>query len=148
MSIVYYDFLIKISCISYYNSITHFVILLNLFAVPFFLNNYERTFSSLANSAIFVSSDISIWGFLLNFGIPDKPPCYVRQWSLVLIIVLNFFKCLGFYMCYISLYGALSLHNCSSSGSLVFAHLGSINKIVHWIITQLIHLYITEVFIL
>ena len=30
-------------------------------------------------------------------------------------------------MCYISLYGALSLHNCSSSGSLVFAHLGRIN---------------------
>ena len=33
-------------------------------------------------------------------------------------------------MCYISLYGALSLHNCLSSGSLVFAHLGGINKIV------------------
>ena len=31
-------------------------------------------------------------------------------------------------MHYISLYGALSLHNCSSSGSLVFAHLGGINK--------------------
>ena len=34
-------------------------------------------------------------------------------------------------MHYISLYGALSLHNYSSSGSLVFAQLGSINKIVH-----------------
>ena len=30
-------------------------------------------------------------------------------------------------MHFISLYGALSLHNCSSSGSLVFAHLGGIN---------------------
>ena len=30
-------------------------------------------------------------------------------------------------MCFITLYGALSLHNCSSSGSLVFAHLGSIS---------------------
>ena len=52
--------------------------------------------------------------------------CYVRQCSLVLIFVLYFFKCLGFYMCCISLYVALSLHNCSSSGSLVFAHLGGI----------------------
>ena len=34
-------------------------------------------------------------------------------------------------MHYISLYGALSLHNCSTSGSLVFAHLGSIIKIAH-----------------
>ena len=32
-------------------------------------------------------------------------------------------------MHYISLYVALSLHNCSSSGSLVFTCLGSINKI-------------------
>ena len=31
-------------------------------------------------------------------------------------------------MHYISLYGALSLHNCSSSGSLVFTHLGSIKQ--------------------
>ena len=31
-------------------------------------------------------------------------------------------------MHFISLYGALSLHNYSSSGSLVFAHLGGINK--------------------
>ena len=30
-------------------------------------------------------------------------------------------------MHFISLYGALSLHNCSSSGSLVFAHLGRIS---------------------
>ena len=59
------------------------------------------------------------------------PYCYVRQCLLVLSIVLNFFKCLGFHMCYISLYGALSLHNCSSSGSLVFTHLGGINKIAH-----------------
>ena len=57
--------------------------------------------------------------------------CYVMQCLLVFSIVLNFFKCLGFHMCYMSLYGALSLHNCSSSGSLVFTHLGSINKIVH-----------------
>ena len=34
-------------------------------------------------------------------------------------------------MHYISLYGALSLHNCSSSASLVFTHLGGINKIAH-----------------
>ena len=53
--------------------------------------------------------------------------CYVRQCSLVLKIVLYFFKCLGFWMHFISLYDALSLHNCSSSGSLVFAHLGRIN---------------------
>ena len=100
----------------------------------FFLNIFERTFSLLAISAIIfikVSSEIVIWGFLLIFGILDKPPCYVRQCSLMLSIVLNFFKCLGFYMCYISLYGALCLHNCSSSGSLVFAHLGGINKITH-----------------
>ena len=68
---------------------------------------------------------------------PDEPPCYVRQCSLVLSIVLDFFKCLGFNMHYISLYGALSLHNCSSSGSLVFAHLGKINRIAHSTITQL-----------
>ena len=100
----------------------------------FFLNIFERTFSLLAISAIIfimVSSEIDIWGFLLNFGILDEPPCYVRQCSLMLSIVLNFFKCLGFHMHYISLYGALSLHNCSSSGSLVFALLGSINKIAH-----------------
>ena len=42
-------------------------------------------------------------------------------------IVLYFFKCLGFQMHFISLYGALSLHNCSSSGSLVFPCLGGIN---------------------
>ena len=30
-------------------------------------------------------------------------------------------------MHFISLYGALSLHNCSSSGLLVFAHLGRIS---------------------
>ena len=35
-------------------------------------------------------------GFLLIFGIPDEPPCYVRQCVLVLIVVLDFFKCLGF----------------------------------------------------
>ena len=67
------------------------------------------------------------WGFLLSFGIPDEPPCYVRQCLPVLRIVLDFFKCLGFQMCFISLYGALSLHNCSSSGSLVFTRLGRIN---------------------
>ena len=109
----------------------------------FFLNIFEGTFSLLAISAIIfimVSSEIYIWGFLLDFGIPDKPPCYVRQCSLMLSIVLNFFKCLGFYMCYISLYGALSLHNFLSSGSLVLAHLVSINKIMHQMITQLIHL--------
>ena len=53
--------------------------------------------------------------------------CYVRQCLLVLKIVLYFFKCLGFCMHFISLYGALSLHNSSSSGLLVFAHLGGIN---------------------
>ena len=53
--------------------------------------------------------------------------CYVRQCLLVLKIVLYFFKCLGFCMHFISLYGALSLHNCSSSGLLVFASLGSIS---------------------
>ena len=43
-------------------------------------------------------------------------------------------------MHYISLYGSQNLHNYSSSGSLVFAHLGGINKIAHKMITQLIHL--------
>ena len=52
--------------------------------------------------------------------------CYVRQCLLVLNIVLDFFICLGFCMHFISLYDALSLHNCLSSGSLVFARLGSI----------------------
>ena len=56
---------------------------------------------------------------------------YVRQCMVLLYIVLDFFKFLGFNMHYISLYGALSLHNCSSSGSLVFAHFGSINKSMH-----------------
>ena len=57
------------------------------------------------------------------------PPgmCYVRQCLLVLKIVLYFFKCLGFHMHFISLYGTLSLHKFSSSGSLVFTHLGGIN---------------------
>ena len=127
-------FSLEISHISYYSLLINLVFPLNSFllAVPFFLNIFERTFSLLAISAIIfitVSSEIDIWGFLLIFGILDEPPCYVRQCSLMLIIVLNFFECLGFYMHYISLYGALSLHNCSSSGSLVFAHLGSINKI-------------------
>ena len=53
--------------------------------------------------------------------------CYVRQCSLVLKIVLYFFNCLGLNTHFISLYGALSLHNCSSSGLLVFACLGRIN---------------------
>ena len=53
--------------------------------------------------------------------------CYVRQCLLVLKIVLSFFKCLGFRMHFISLCVALSLHNCSSSGLLVFAHLGRIS---------------------
>ena len=53
--------------------------------------------------------------------------CYVRQCSPVLKIVLYFFMSLGFHMHFISLYGVLSLHNCSSSGSLVFTRLGSIN---------------------
>ena len=66
-------------------------------------------------------------GFLLNFGILDEPSCYVRQCSLVLEIVFYFFKCLGLNMHFISLYVALSLHNYSSSGSLVFACLGRIN---------------------
>ena len=35
--------------------------------------------------------------------------------------------CLGFHMHFISLYSALSLHNCLSSGSLVFGCLGGIN---------------------
>ena len=120
-------FSLGVSHISYYNSLTHFVFLLNSLVVPFFLYILERTFSLLAISAIiFISGDS-----FLFFGIPDEPPCYVRQCWLVLSIVLNFFKCLGFYMCYISLYDALNLHNCSSSGSLVFTHLGSINKITH-----------------
>ena len=108
-----------------------FCIPIKLICSSLFLNIYERSFSLLAPPAIIVSSDINIWGFLFNFGILDKPPCYVRQCSLVLSIVFNFFKCLGFYMHYISLYSTLSLRNCSSSGSLVFAHLGSINKIAH-----------------
>ena len=49
----------------------------------------------------------------------------------VLNIVLNFFLCLGFHMHCISLYDALSLHNYSSSGSLVFACLVGIIKIMH-----------------
>ena len=57
--------------------------------------------------------------------------CYVRQCSLVLKIVLDFFKCLGFHMHFNFLYDTLSLHKCLSSGSLVFACLGGINKIVH-----------------
>ena len=44
----------------------------------------------------------------------------------VLTSVPYFLICLGFCMHFISLYDALSLHNCSSSGSLVFACLGSI----------------------
>ena len=59
--------------------------------------------------------------------IQDPAHCYVRQCLLVLKFALDFFKCLGFQMHFISLYGALSLHNCSSSGSLVFACLGRIN---------------------
>ena len=41
---------------------------------------------------------------------PDKPPCYVRQCWLSDQFALDFFKCLGF-LCFISLYAALSLHN-------------------------------------
>ena len=64
-----------------------------------------------------------------NFHLPIY--CYVRQCELPFYIVLYFFKCLGFNMHIIFLYGALSLHNCASSGFLVFAHLGRINKNVH-----------------
>ena len=44
-------------------------------------------------------------------------------------IVLYFFKCLGFQMHFISFYGALSLHNCLSSGSLVSAPVTGANKL-------------------
>ena len=53
--------------------------------------------------------------------------CYVRQCLLVLKIVLYFSKCLGLNMHFISAYVALSLHNCLSSGLLVFIRLGRIN---------------------
>ena len=47
----------------------------------FFLNIFERTFSLAISDIILimVSSEINIWGFLLIFGIPDEPPCYVMQ---------------------------------------------------------------------
>ena len=120
-------FSLGVSHISYYNFTYTFYIPIKLISSSIFLNILERTFFLTS----YLSYNTYIWGFFLIFGIPDEPPCYVRQCSLVLYIVLNFVKCLGFYMHFISLYGALSLHNCSISGSLVFAHLGSINKIVH-----------------
>ena len=67
----------------------------------------------------------SLWKGTLQMSKSD--PCYVKQCLLVLKIVPDFSKCLGFGMHFISLYGALSLHNCSSSGLLVSAHLGRIN---------------------
>ena len=72
---------------------------------------------------------LSLATFAYNtFNIPNLGNyCYVRQCSLMLKIVLYFFKCLGFHMQFISLYVALSLHNCSSSGLLVFACLGRIS---------------------
>ena len=77
-----------------------------------------------------VQMPFSILLFFLDpliLRILDEPPCYVRWCLLVLKIVLYFYKCLGFCMHFISLYGALSLYNCLSSGSLVFAHLRGIN---------------------
>ena len=81
---------------------------------------YENLFASRTSAAY--KSYLQVHG---SCGIQHY--CYVRKHSLVLKIVLDFFKCLGFCMHFISLYDALSLHNYSSSGSLVFAHLGSIN---------------------
>ena len=70
---------------------------------------------------------------IVNEWLKQPLTCYCseRQCVSLFYIVFDFFKCLGFNMCFISLYGVLSLHRCSSSGSLVFAHLGGINKIMH-----------------
>ena len=60
------------------------------------------------------------------------------------IVVLDSFSlyCLGLYV--LNNYFTNSLHfSCSSSGSLVFAHLGSINLIVHQQITDSIFFVFT-----
>ena len=94
ISVIYYNFLIR-NLMHFLLPFTYkFCIPIKLIFTCSSLNIFERTFSLLTISAIIfimVSSEIDIWGFLLNFGIPDKPPCYVRQCSLMLSIVLNFF---------------------------------------------------------
>ena len=73
--------------------------------------------------------------------------CYVRQCLLVLNIVLDFFYVSRvLYALYFSIWCS-KLTQLLIFRFLVFAHLGSINKIAHKIITQLIHIYVTEVFI-
>ena len=63
--------------------------------------------------------DMVLSDFLSSQQGDDSDPhqCYVRQCSLLSYIVRDVFKCLGLNMHFISLYGALSLHNCLSSGS-------------------------------
>ena len=68
------------------------------------------------------------------FGIPDEPPCYVRQCELKCIYVPCLYVCmvLGCLGVWLHIYwscDALSLHNSTgSSGSLVFTHLGKIKE--------------------
>ena len=67
-------------------------------------------------------------GYLLFpiFEIQDEPPCCVRLMHYLLPSYIS-----RVYMCF-SFYVAYSLHLfCSSSGLLVFAHLGGINLIAY-----------------
>ena len=83
-----------------------------------------------ARKPFYLETDAS-WVGLGKALLQVKDNCYVRQCKLWSYFVLDFFNCLGLSMCYISLYGALSLHKGLSLGSLVFTCLGRINKIMY-----------------
>ena len=65
--------------------------------------------------------------FYLIFGILDEPPCFVRQCQSIFAILLELFR--GLVSHVLLFIGCTVIHNCSSSGSLVFAHLGGMKEI-------------------
>ena len=56
-----------------------------------------------------------------NFGIPDEPSCYVRQCQFICALLLELSR--GLASCILLFIVYTAMHNCSSSGSLVFATL-------------------------
>ena len=89
---------------------------------------YQWFFLSSGSPFLILKSRMRVrWSFKLTIGtsclifeIPDEPPCYVRQCSLCYALILKLSRgpasCILFIMC-------TAIHNCSSSGSLVFATL-------------------------
>ena len=57
----------------------------------------------------------------LIFEIPDEPPCYVRQCHFICALLLELSR--GLASCIVSFIVCTVIHNCSSSGFLVFTTL-------------------------